>query len=64
MMAYQITTEHVWVGAIPDRPDALAERLRILSKGGLDLELILAQRDMPGRALMFVSPLRSPEEIE
>lgn len=62
-MTYQITKEHVWVGAIPDRPDALAEKLRMLSEAGLDLELILARREMPGRALLFISPLRTLEEI-
>ena len=62
-MTYEITREHVWVGAIPDRPDALAEKLRMLSDAGLDLELILARREMPGRALLFISPLRSIEEI-
>ena len=62
-MTYQIMKEHIWVGAIPDRPDALAEKLRTLSAAGLDLELILARREMPGRALLFISPLRTLEEI-
>lgn len=62
-MPYQISKEHVWVGALPDHPDALADKLRRLSDAGLDLEMILARRDMPGRALLFVSPLRSVEEM-
>ena len=62
-MTYQIAKEHVWVGAISDRPDALAEKLRTLGAAGLDLELILARREMPGRALLFISPLRTLEEI-
>jgi hypothetical protein len=62
-MPYQISKEHVWVGAIPDHPDALAEKLRLLSQAGLNLELILARRDIPGRALLFVSPLQSVEEM-
>ena len=62
-MSYEISKEHVWVGAIPDHPDALAEKLRRLSEAGLNLELILARRDIPGRALLFISPLRSVEEM-
>jgi hypothetical protein len=62
-MAYEITKEHVWVGAIPDKPGALAEKLRSLSDAGLDFELIISRREMPGRALLFISPLRSLEEI-
>ena len=62
-MAYEITKQHVWAGAIPDKPGALAEMLRLLGAAGLDLELILTRREMPGRALLFISPLRSLEEI-
>ena len=63
-MTYRITKEYVWVGAIPDHPGALAEKLRALSAGGLNLELILGRPDQPGRALLFVAPLRSLEEVE
>lgn len=64
MLSYQVTKEHVWVGAIPDRPGALAAALQALSAGGLNLELIFTQREMPGRALLFVSPLRTIEEVK
>lgn len=63
-MSYRITKEHVWVCSIPDRADGLAEKLRTLSEGGVDLELIVTRRDLPGTGLMFVSPLRTVEEIE
>ena len=62
-MTYRITKEHVWVGAIPDRADALAEKLRALRDGGLNLELILARRTGAGHGLLFVAPLRTLEEI-
>ncbi len=62
-MAYKITKEHVWVSVIDDRPGALAKQLRLLSEGGVNLELIITRRERHGRALMFVSPLRSAEEI-
>ena len=63
-MDYRISKEHVWVCLIEDRRDAMAERLRALSDGGVDLELIITRREKQGRALMFVSPLRTPEEIQ
>lgn len=62
-MAYQVTLEHVWVGAIPDRPAALAEKLRELALGGINLELIIGRREMPGRCLLYISPLRTIDEI-
>ena len=62
-MAYQIIEEHVWVGAIPDRPGSLAGELSTLADAGLDFELVISQREMPGRALLFISPLRTLEEI-
>lgn len=63
-MSYRITREHVWVGVIDDRPGALAERLRNLAEAGINLELILTRRERQGKALMFVSPLRTPEEVQ
>ncbi|MBU0639717.1 MAG: amino acid-binding protein [Planctomycetes bacterium] len=62
-MAYRVTKEHVWSAAIPDRTGALAEVLRELSTHGLNLELIITRRAQPGRALPFISPLRTLEEI-
>lgn len=63
-MSYRITKEYVWVGVIPDHPGALAEKLRALREGGIDLELITTRRDQPGRVLLFVSPLRTMEQVE
>jgi hypothetical protein len=63
-MAYQVTLEHVWVGAIPDRPAALGEKLKELALGGINLELIIGRREMPGRALLYISPLRTLDEIK
>ncbi len=63
-MAYRIRKEHVWVGAVEDRPGALAEKLDALSRGGLNLEMIIARVEWSGRGMMFVSPLRTMEEIE
>ena len=63
-MSYRISKEYVWVGVIPDHPGALAEKLRALSEGGIDLELITTRRDQPGSVLLFVSPLRTMEQVE
>lgn len=62
-MAYRITKEFVCGGAVKDSTAALAQTLRKLSTGGLDLEMIVSRRDQSGWALMFVSPLRSEEEM-
>ncbi len=64
MPSYRITKEHVWVGEVPDRPDALGEKLRALSAAGLNLELILARRGRAGQGTMFVAPLRTVEQVE
>ena len=63
-MTHQITKEHVFVAAIADRPGALAEKLAALRDGGLNLEFIILRREQAGRQLMFISPLRTVEEIE
>ncbi|MEW6251904.1 MAG: hypothetical protein AB1716_14770 [Planctomycetota bacterium] len=64
MARYRISKEHVWGGVIPDRPGALAEKLQALAAGGLNLELIIGRRDWEGQGIMFISPLRTLEEIE
>ncbi|MFH1749173.1 MAG: ACT domain-containing protein [Planctomycetota bacterium] len=63
-MDFRITKEYVWSGIIPDRPGAMAEKLQALHAGGLDLELIIGRRDWSGNGMLFVSPLRTVEEIE
>ncbi len=62
-MKYQISREHIWVGLIPDRPGALAAKLRALTDQHVNLEMIISRRDKHGNALMYISPLRSQEEI-
>ena len=63
-MEYRITKEYVWVGGIPDESGALAEKLRALHEGGLNLEMIIGRRDWSGQGMLFVSPLRTEEEIK
>jgi hypothetical protein len=64
MPEYRITKEHVWGGPIADHKGALAEKLRALSAGGLNLELIIAHRETTGLAMFFVSPLRTLAELD
>jgi hypothetical protein len=63
-MRYRITKEHVWVGAVEDRPGGVANKLKALSDAGLDLELIISRRDWSGQGLLFVSPLRTLDELD
>ena len=62
-MTFRIIKEYVWAGVIPDRPDALAERLRALHEGSLNLEMIIGRRDWAGQGMLFVSPLRTIVEM-
>jgi hypothetical protein len=50
-----------WAASIKDRPGALAEKLRALSKAGANLEFVIARRapDKPGTGVVFVTPIRS-----
>jgi hypothetical protein len=64
MKDYRITKEHVWGGLLADHKGALGEKLRALSAGGLNLELIIARRESSGQGTLFVSPLRSLQELE
>lgn len=63
-MPYRITKEWVWAGMIPDETRALAEKLLALSSGGLNLDLIISRRERPGQAVLFVSPLRTYDELD
>jgi len=64
-MAYEITREDVWVGAIEDRAGALAEKLEAVSRVGVNLEFLIARRapDKPGTGVVFMAPLRGEESV-
>jgi hypothetical protein len=64
-MAYEITKEDVWAGAIEDRPGALAEKLEVVSRVGVNLEFVVARRapEKPGTGVVFMAPLRGQESI-
>ena len=62
-MAYRITKEDVWAGAIEDQPGGLAEKLETVSYTGVNLEFIIARRapDKPGTGVVFLAPMRGED---
>jgi hypothetical protein len=64
-MAYQITKEDVWAGAIEDRAGALAEKLQAVSRVGVNLEFVIARRapDKPGTGVVFIAPVRGEDSV-
>ena len=64
-MAYEVSKEDVWAGAIEDRPGALAEKLEAVSRVGVNLEFLIARRapEKPGTGVVFMAPLRGEESV-
>lgn len=54
-----------WVTTIPDRPGALAGKLKQLAAAGVNLEFIIARRSTSesGKTIVFVTPVVGPEQI-
>jgi hypothetical protein len=55
----------VWAATTDDQPGGLAALLRPLKDVGADLDFIIARRsaNTPGRAVVFVAPLRGDAEV-
>jgi hypothetical protein len=64
-MAYEITKEDVWVGAIEDRAGAVAEKLEAVSRVGVNLEFMIARRapEKPGTGVLFLAPIRGERAV-
>jgi len=64
-MAFEITRVDVWVGPIEDRPGALCDKLAAVMRAGADLDFMIARplSEGPGRGVLFITPLRGPEQI-
>ncbi|MGD2109830.1 MAG: amino acid-binding protein [Phycisphaerae bacterium] len=62
-MAYEITSEDVWVAEIDDRSGGVAEKLEALSRVGVDLEFMIGRRapEKPGKGVVFLAPFRGDE---
>ncbi|MCL4788763.1 MAG: amino acid-binding protein [Verrucomicrobia bacterium] len=54
-----------WVASIPDRPGALAAKLKALAAGGCNLELVIARRlgDKGGKGVVFVTPIKGAKQV-
>jgi len=54
-----------WVASIPDRPGALAAKLKALAAGGCNLELAIARRvgDQSGKGVVFVTPIKGAKQV-
>lgn len=62
MKSQQVDT---WVASIPDRPGALAAKLKALSAAGCNLELVIARRigDKSGKGVVFVTPIKGARQV-
>ena len=65
-MALKVSKCEIWAVTIDDRPGGAAEKLEALSKGGANLEMLLARRtaENPGHGVMFVTPLKGKKALE
>jgi hypothetical protein len=54
-----------WAASIPDRSGALANKLKALAAGGINLELVIARRlgDEPGKGVVFVTPIKGAKQV-
>ena len=65
-MALKVSKCEIWAVTIDDRPGGAAEKLEALSKGGANLEMLLARRtaENPGHGVMFVTPLKGKKAVD
>jgi len=58
-MSYIIDKVDVWAATVEDRPGTMAEKLKTLAAGGVNLEMIVARRmrDQPSQGLVLVAPI-------
>ena len=54
-----------WATSIPDRPGALAAKLKQLSAGDVNIEFIVARRstEESGKTVVFITPIKGPKQI-
>jgi hypothetical protein len=59
-MAMKITKVDVWAAELADQPGGLARVLDALSRGGANVECVIARRnaDRPGTGVAFISPVK------
>jgi hypothetical protein len=54
-----------WVASMKDKPGTLAGKLKALSKGGVNLEFVIARRapDKPGTGVVFITPVKGRKQM-
>ena len=54
-----------WAASIPDRPGALAAKLKELAASGANFELVIARRagEQSGKGVVFVTPLKGAKQF-
>jgi hypothetical protein len=65
-MKLQIRKVDVWKAQLDDRPGGLADKLAALSAAKASLDFVLARRmpELPGKAVVFVWPLRGAKQLQ
>ena len=58
-MKLKVTRVEIWTATIADRAGGTADRLALLSKAGVNLEMLIARRapNRPGRGVVQVAPI-------
>jgi len=59
-MALKVQRVETWASSLEDTPGSLAIKLDALSKGGVNLQFVIARRapDKPGTGVVFVTPIK------
>lgn len=65
-MKVDVSRVDVWAASIEDRPGGLAEKIDVLAQADVDLEFIIARRSSstPGTAVVFVTPIKGPRQVQ
>ena len=57
-MAYSVSKVEMWTAEIDDRIGGLDATLAPLADAGVDLEIVVARRQQPGRGVVFAGPIK------
>ncbi len=65
-MGLEIQRVQVWSAEIPDRPGAAAAKLEALARAGADLDFVFTRPhpSKPEYGVLFLAPIRGPEQIQ
>jgi len=57
-MAYTVSKVEMWTAEIDDRVGALDAKLAPLADAGVDLGIVVARRQQPGKGVVFAGPIK------